>query len=231
MAKFIRDNPKKPVWMDFVCSDTHRRVMFKLHIVDWSNRHAYQDQLEHYFRVRHEIYIGGRKWQQIERPIPMEIDAFDTRDAIYLLGINGDGTIAGGSRLVPTLRPHLLSEVFPMLARGEPPRGADIYEWTRFFIAPPLRRSGKSSWAAGIVLCGLLEACLRLGISKISVVCEAFWPERLEQLGWSVTRMGQVLNHPDGKILALLIQVDEETLGSTRASYCLGDASVVANWC
>jgi acyl-homoserine lactone synthase len=202
--------------------------MFKMHIVDWSNRQAYQDQLERYFRVRHEIYVSGRQWRQIERPIPLEIDAFDTNDAIYLLGIEDDGNIAGGSRLVPTLKPHLLSEVFPMLVDGEPPRGTDIYEWTRFFISPSLRRSGSPSRAAGVVLCGLQEASLRLGIGQLSVVCEAFWPARLEELGWSVTRLGQVLNHPDGRILALLIQVSEEALASTRLAYGLDDASVIA---
>ncbi|PSJ56242.1 acyl-homoserine-lactone synthase [Pseudaminobacter soli (ex Li et al. 2025)] len=201
--------------------------MFKVHIVDWSNRRAYQRHLENYFRVRYEIYVDGRKWRQLERPIPLEIDAFDTKHSVYLLGIDEDGNIAGGSRLVPTLRPHVLSEVFPTLAGNEPPRGADVYEWTRFFIAPSLRRSGGSSRAAGLVLCGLLEACLKLGIGRISVVCEAFWPERLEQLGWHVTRLGRVLNHPDGDILAMLIQVDEKTLESTRVAYCLDDASVI----
>ncbi|WP_406871946.1 acyl-homoserine-lactone synthase [Aminobacter sp. P9b] len=202
--------------------------MFKLHIVDWSNRLIYQDHLERYFRIRHEIYVTGRKWQQIDRPIPFEIDAFDTRDAIYLLGIDGSGNIAGGSRLVPTTKPHLLSDVFPMLARGAPPRDADLYEWTRFFIAPSLRMTGRSSQAAGIVLCGLLEACLRLGISKLSVVCEDFWPARLEQLGWSVTRLGEVLDHPDGRIVALLIHVDADALQATRVAYGLRNTSALA---
>ncbi len=202
--------------------------MFKIHIVDWSNRRTYQDHLERYFRVRHEIYVNGRKWQQIDRPVPLEIDAFDTRDAIYLLGIDESGNIAGGSRLVPTLRPHLLSEVFPVLAGGDPPRSADIYEWTRFFVSPSLRRKGGSSQAAGIVLCGLLEACLRLGIGKLSVVCEDFWPARLEQIGWSITRLGPVIDHPDGRILALLIQIDSKTLQSTRVAYGLDAAAVFA---
>ncbi|MBT1155873.1 autoinducer synthase [Aminobacter anthyllidis] len=201
--------------------------MFKLHIVDWSNRRTYQDHLERYFRIRHEIYVIGRKWQQIDRPVPLEIDAFDTRDAIYLLGIDGSGNIAGGSRLVPTTKPHLLSDVFPMLARGAPPRDADLYEWTRFFIAPSLRMTARSSQAAGIVLCGLLEACLRLGVGKLSVVCEDFWPARLEQLGWSVTRLGEVLDHPDGRIVALLIQISSDALQSTRVFYGLGDTSAL----
>ncbi|MBB6468576.1 acyl-homoserine lactone synthase [Aminobacter lissarensis] len=202
--------------------------MFKLHIVDWSNRLMYQDHLERHFRIRHEIYVLGRKWQQIERPVPLEIDAFDTRDAIYLLGIDDAGNLVGGSRLVPTTKPHLLSDVFPMLVRGAPPRDVDLYEWTRFFVMPSLRMTGRSSQPAGVVLCGLLEACLRLGIGRLSVVCEDFWPARLEQLGWSVTRLGEALDHPDGRIVALLIQISAAALQATRLSYGLGDGSVLA---
>jgi acyl-homoserine lactone synthase len=202
--------------------------MFKIHIVDWSRRQEYRDKLELYFRLRHEIYVDGRKWRQIERPVPWEIDSFDTSDAIYLLGIADDGRIAGGSRLVPTLKPHLLSDVFPMLANGEPPRGAGIYEWTRFFVAARLRRSKRSSEAAGIVLCGVLEASLKLGISELTVVCEAFWPARLEQLGWSVARLGPELDHPDGSIVALQIRISVDALESTRLAYGLPAASVLA---
>lgn len=96
------------------------------------------------------------------------------------------------------------------------------------FIAPSLRMSGRSSQAAGIVLCGLLEACLRLGIGRLSVVCEDFWPARLEQLGWSVTRLGEVLDHPDGRIVALLIHVDGDALQSTRIAYGLRNTSALA---
>ncbi|MGS1097276.1 acyl-homoserine-lactone synthase (plasmid) [Aquamicrobium terrae] len=203
-------------------------AMFKIHIVNWSNRKAYEEPLERHFRLRHQIYVGERNWRQVERPIPLEIDAFDNEDAIYLLGIDDKGDVCGGSRLVPTLKPHLLSDVFPMLAAGDVPRGPNIFEWTRIFIAPSLRKPGQPSLAGGIVLCGLLEASLVLGINQISVVCETFWPARLERLGWPVTRLGPIVDHPDGAILALSIQVSEAALASSRAVYGLDDASVLA---
>jgi acyl-homoserine lactone synthase len=201
--------------------------MLRFHIVTWSNREAYQALLEQYFRLRHDIYVTERKWRQIERPVPLEIDAFDTQHAIYLLGIDDNGAIGGGCRLVPTTCPHLLSDIFPMLAASNPPRAEDIYEWSRFFVSPDLRKIGEPSPAAGMVLCGLLEACLALGISQISVVCEAFWPKRLEQLGWSIERLGKTLGQPDGDILALLIQVNFEALDKTRAAYDLGPQSLL----
>lgn len=202
-------------------------AMFKIHIVNWSNRKAYERPLERHFRLRHQIYVGERNWRQVERPVPLEIDAFDNEDAIYLLGIDDNGDVCGGSRLVPTLKPHLLSDIFPMLADRGAPRGHDIYEWTRIFVTPSLRKPGEPSLAAGIVLCGLLEAALVLGIRQISVVCETFWPARLERLGWPVTRLGPTVDHPDGAIMALLIQVTEAALASSRAAYGLDDVSVL----
>lgn len=208
-------------------SATRSIAMFKIHIINWSNRKVYEEPLERHFRLRHQIYVGERNWRQIERPIPLEIDAFDNEHAIYLLGIDDNGEVCGGSRLVPTLRPHLLSDVFPMLADEGLPRGPDIFEWTRIFVQPSLRKQGQTSPAAGIVLCGLLEASLVLGIRQLSVVCETYWPDRLERLGWSVARLGPTIDHPDGEILGLLIQVSTDALESTRAAYGLDDVSVL----
>jgi acyl-homoserine lactone synthase len=155
----------------------------------------------------------------VERPINIELDAFDTEHAIDLMAMDSVGKIVGGSRLVPTLQPHLLSDVFPGLAPNGPPRAADIFEWTRFFISPALRSHGGSSPVAGVVLCGLLEAAQKLGIHQISVVCESFWPKRLRALGWSITELGDVLQHEDGDIVALLIDVTAEAIESTRHAY------------
>lgn len=193
--------------------------MFRIHIVDWSARDIYKHHLERYFRIRHEIYVEGRGWKAVARPIDMEIDAFDTEDAIYLLGIDAQSNVVGGSRLVPSLKPHLLADVFPILARGTPPQAEDTFEWTRFFVAPSLRTSGQSSQAVGIVLCGLLESCLKLRIRKLSVVCEAFWPERLRTLGWEIAVLGDVLDHPDGEIIGLLIDITPHALLCTRSAY------------
>jgi acyl-homoserine lactone synthase len=193
--------------------------MVSMQVVTWANRKRYRLLLERYFRIRHDIYVRRRQWRAVARPINIEMDAFDTEHAIYLLAINTVGKIVGGTRLVPTLQPHLLSEVFPGLARDGPPRSADIFEWTRFFIVPALRSRGRSSPVAGMVLCGVLEAALKLGIRQISVVCESFWPKRLRALGWSIVELGDVLPHEDGDILALLIDVTPETLESTRRAY------------
>ena len=193
--------------------------MVRIHLVTWDNRKHYRKVLERYFRIRYDIYVKQRRWRAVARPINIEIDAFDHEHTLYVLALDTNGKIVGGSRLVPTLEPHLMSEVFPVLAGGKPPRAAEIFEWTRFFVVPSLRTQGAPSPIAGLVLCGLLETAQRVGIRQISVVCETFWPKRLRALGWTLTELGDVLEHPDGDIIALLIDVTPEAVEQTRRAY------------
>mgnify|MGYP004526892207 CR=1 FL=1 len=195
--------------------------MFQIRVIEWSDRKANQDLLENYFRMRHTIYVETRQWSDIERPIAMEIDAFDDPKAIYLIGTGDDGSIMGGTRLVPTLGPHLMSEVFPQLAGNQLPRASNILEWTRFFVAPSLRVPNNPSKAGGIVLCGMIEYALLHDIAGISVVCEAFWRDRFKKLGWQFEQLGPVLHHRHGDIVGLLIHIVPAILAATKEAYGL----------
>ncbi|MBD0416827.1 acyl-homoserine-lactone synthase [Oryzicola mucosus] len=202
--------------------------MFKIRVIDWNSRKEHAELLEAYFRLRHKIYVETRGWTDVERPIPFEIDAYDNRHAVYLVGIDKQGELMSGTRLVPTTEPHLLADIFPILARGEPPRQPGVFEWTRFFVAPKLRTTGASSKASGIMLTGLLEYCLHSKISVITVVCEAFWPERLRALGWHLKNLGEVLKHVDGDIVGLAITVTPAMVETTKNAYGLpADRSVL----
>ncbi|TGQ77315.1 MULTISPECIES: acyl-homoserine-lactone synthase [unclassified Mesorhizobium] len=203
--------------------------MVRMHLVTWDNRKRYRKVLERYFRIRYEIYVKQRRWRDVARPINIEIDAFDNEHTLYVLALDTNGKIVGGSRLLPTLEPHLMSEVFPGLAGGRPPRAAGIFEWTRFFVVPSLRTQGAPSPIAGIVLCGLLETAQSLGIRQISVVCETFWPKRLRALGWTLIELGEALEHPDGDIIALLIDVTPEAVEQTRRAYGISGVILADN--
>jgi acyl-homoserine lactone synthase len=194
--------------------------MFQIHAIHAGNRHLYKDALDQHYRIRHEIYVGERKWMDLKRPDGREIDQFDTDNAVYLLGIEPGKGVIGGSRLVPTLEPHLMSDVFPELAnhRGLP-RSADIFEWTRIFIVPARRETGRLSKAAGIVYCGILEFCLSHVIRQISVVCEAYWIPRLLALGWNPVLLGTPIEKDGMTIVGITCDMTEEALALTRTIY------------
>jgi len=114
-----------------------------VHIVTSANCRHYEAALEQSYRLRHRIYIQELKWRGLPpRDDGRELDQFDTAEAVHLLYLEGD-RVLGGTRLVPTTEPHLLSEVFAHFAsiRGVP-RQPDIAEWTRFYVAPERRAEG-----------------------------------------------------------------------------------------
>lgn len=162
----------------------------QIHVITSENKALYRDVLEEHYRIRHEIYVGERRWMALEKPDGREIDQFDNETAVYLLALDGD-KVLGGSRLVPTIAPHLLSDVFPNLAKiGGVPRRADIYEWTRIFVSPDCRSESGYAEAGSAVMAGLMMFALEEGIVGISVVMETYWLHRFLQMGWNCTPLG-----------------------------------------
>jgi acyl-homoserine lactone synthase len=194
--------------------------MINIHAIHAGNRRLYDTEVEQHYRIRHDIYVGERKWMDLERPDGREIDQFDTEHAVYLLAIEPGKGVVGGSRLVPTVEPHLMSDVFPELAnvRGVP-RAPDIYEWTRIFVVPAKRETGRLSKTAGIVYCGILEFCLSRRLPQISVVCEAYWIPRLLALGWNPQLLGEPIVKDGMTIVGITCDMTERALALTRQTY------------
>jgi acyl-homoserine lactone synthase len=160
-----------------------------LHVVTSENRHLYADQLEQSFRLRYQVFVKERKWQNLTRPDERDIDQFDDDNAINLLAIEGDEQkVVGGSRLVPTTGPYLLPDVFPSLATLPIPRGPNVFEWGRLYVAPA-RREGHGmrrtalSRTSCLIMAGVVEYCLEEGIDQLAVVSEMYLLPRFMQLG------------------------------------------------
>jgi len=189
-----------------------------IHVITSDNRHLYEPELLAHFRLRHEIYVVERNWTNLASPDGLERDQFDNNDATYILA-SENGQIIGGSRLVPTTRPHLLSEVFPHLAvvRGLP-RAVDIYEWTRMFVIKG-RREGRTmgGQTRGMVICGVLEHCLDNDITGLTALIEMFWLPLFHSMGWNLTPLGppELINGEWS--IAVKMAINENTLASTRA--------------
>jgi acyl-homoserine lactone synthase len=203
--------------------------MIKIHTIHSGNRHLYEAEMEQHHRIRHDIYVGERKWMDLERPDGREVDQFDTDNAVYLLALEPGQGVVAGSRLVPTTAPHLMSDVFPELANVKGvPRAPDIYEWTRIFVVPAKRESHRRCRAAGIVYCGILEFCLARSVRQISVVCEAYWIPRLLTLGWNPMLLGEPIVKDGMTIVGITCDMTETALVRTRAAYEI-DGSVTAS--
>ena len=192
-----------------------------IHVVTAANRHLYELQLHEQFRLRHDVYVGERGWKALARADGLERDQFDNEDATYILSIEGDHVI-GGSRLVSTERPNLLSEVFPHLAVvGGVPCDPAIFEWTRIFVIKARREGGNAGRAAGTVICGILEFCLAEGIEALSAVMETWWLPRFHDMGWTIKPLGLPEMIDGGWTIAVLMPITKQTLDTTRAFHSI----------
>ena len=198
-----------------------------IHVVTAENRHFYEHEIQEHHRIRHEIYVVEQKWKHLDVRDGREYDQFDTDDAIYLLAMEQD-RVVGGSRFVSTLKPHLLSDVFPSLAdiKGIP-RAPDVYEWTRFFAVSKRRDRHIGGGVTGQLICGVMEFLLGEEARGFTFVCEAFWLPRAHEWGWKLAPLGLPGLFDDQWLVASYVPVDMETLMHARRLYHIDEPVLV----
>lgn len=81
---------------------------------------------------RYKVFIEALGWE-LKTEVGREQDQFDRDDTVYVVACDSHGRINGCARLLPTVRPYLLGEVFPQLLNGAPiPSDPDVWELSRF---------------------------------------------------------------------------------------------------
>jgi acyl-homoserine lactone synthase len=181
----------------------------EVHVISRDNRHLYSGILEDYFRLRHQIYVVERKWMALDRPDKREIDQFDTDETVYLLGLEGRSIIAG-MRLVPTMMPTLLSDLFPKLSIDGPVRRADVYELSRIFVIPSRRGEHAGPRVEAVIRAATMEYGLSIGLSAFTIVLETWWLPRLLDQGWIARPLGLPIDVDSMSTVAVLVDVTEQ---------------------
>lgn len=172
-----------------------------------------QDILTKCFKFRHKIFVDEKKWEDLRRSDGLEIDQFDTNDAIHIAFLDNDNVVAY-SRLLPTTKPHLLSDVYPEIVDGRINyRRKDIYEWTRCCVEKRYREYRKqTSTPYQYILCSIVKICRETGISSLIVEFHPAHISSLIELGWNVEPM-MLPTEIDGEtVVAVNAKLTPETL-------------------
>jgi len=91
-----------------------------------------------------------------------------------------EGKVLGYQRMLPSTRPHLLSDVMPELCEVERPVGPHVWEWTRYCVVQGHRDRGRALSPIGnALLSGIVEWGLYSGISTIIIEMTPIWLLRL----------------------------------------------------
>jgi acyl-homoserine lactone synthase len=187
-----------------------------IHLVDAENIHEYRTEMEQAYRLRHEVFVEESKWEELRKPDGREIDQFDDGRALHMLYIR-DGVVLGYQRMLPTTRPHLLSEVLPDLCEVERPVGPEVWEWTRYCVSRPHRERGRAlSPIANALLSGIAEWGLSTGVSTIIIEMDPIWLLRLVQLYFRVTPLGLPRRYGPSDVVAVTAKFDSRTLARLR---------------
>lgn len=94
-------------------------------------------RVERFFEFRYDLFVKTLGWQ-LEANANRETDQFDHDYAEYCV-VSENNSIIAGFRAIRSDHPYLAAEIFPKLATTKPyPRRADIWEISRFGIAPHL---------------------------------------------------------------------------------------------
>jgi len=183
-----------------------------IHIVTGANADRYSAEMLQAYELRHRVFVEEKGWAALRRPDSREIDQFDDEYAVHMLYIEA-GAVLGYQRLLPTTRPYLLTEIYPQLCDGPPPGAADIWEWTRFCVAPARRDHGRErSPIAHALLTGIVEWGLCAGVSAIVIEMDPGWLVRLVQLHFKVTPLGLPLPVEGEETVAVIAHFDRRTL-------------------
>jgi acyl-homoserine lactone synthase len=190
-------------------------IMISVHLIANANAHLYRDEMDAYFRTRHEIYVRERGWKALDRPDGREIDQFDTARTSYVVAMDGS-KIVGGMRLVPTLCPTLLSDLFPELSLRGAVKRSDIYELSRFFVTRERRGEQTNPRVEALVQCATMEYGVATGLRQFSIVCETWCVPLLQDQGWRTSPLGVPVELDGMSTMAVLVEISEQAVRAIR---------------
>ncbi|WP_323121957.1 acyl-homoserine-lactone synthase [Burkholderia alba] len=169
---------------------------------------------------RHSIFIEKLGWQ-LPTIDGQELDQFDRMDTVYVVGRGENGSICSCARLLPTIRPYLLGEVFPSLMGEMPvPHAPDIWEISRFssYIlgadSTALERAHRNT---KVLLAEIVRFAASAGVRRLITASPLGVERLLKRLGVHAHRAAPPRQIDGQLVFACWIEIDEITCAALAA--------------
>lgn len=166
-------------------------------------------------RYRRQVFVELLGWD-LQTLGGAEKDQFDRPDTVYVVAQDEKGGILGCARLLPTIRPYLLGEVFPQLLNGlPPPCSPDVWELSRFaaidFSAKPMSALNQFKSRIAINLLHQSIACAAARGAKRLITVSPIGVERLlRRAGFHAHRAGPPIVSEGHPIFACWIKINSK---------------------
>ncbi len=166
---------------------------------------------------RRRVFVERLGWPlSVENGL--EVDQFDHESTVYVVAHSDQGKMIGCARLLPTVGPYLLGDVFPQLLSGMPaPRLADVWELSRFAaIDLDAETTGAfSGQFSSPTAVGLLRAALTLarerGVRELITVSPLGVERLLRKAGFNASRIAEPCLVDGRSLFACRIAVHQDT--------------------
>ena len=179
---------------------------------------------------RHDIFVERMGWEALRRPDGREIDRFDDEHAVHIVA-ERDGRVVGYSRMLQTVRPHLLDTVYPEILQGAaPPRDPAIWEWTRF-SSDPADSDGSQMFGpiARRILLAVVEWCVANELKGLSVQLHPFYLPRMLELKWNAMPLALETDYEGEALVAMMTRPDAHTLATMRGFFGIREPVLFAD--
>lgn len=187
-----------------------------IYVISGADVDQYTRLFDQVYALRHKVFVDEMGWEDLRSADGKERDQFDDHHAVHHLCVR-DNLVVGYQRMLPTTRPHLLSDIFPQLCVGTSPRGPGIYELTRYCVSSGHREGRRGVGSVGSeLIAGLVEWGLQAGVHKAIIEFEPMWVLRAMQLQFLARPLGLQTRIGDQNIVATELTFNEHTLETIR---------------
>lgn len=156
------------------------------HLTATFGRHAdHPERVDKFYKFRYGLFVKSLGWQ-LQARNGREIDQFDHDFAEYCV-VSENADIIAGFRAIRTDHDYLAAQEFPHLATIRAyPRRADVWEISRFGIAPHLAGTDLASINYGL----MLRFARQRGATALVALADLIYERYLRTLGIRTRRYG-----------------------------------------
>lgn len=169
--------------------------------------------LDSMYRLRSEVFHRRLGWD-VRVEDGREHDWFDLIGPYYLVAYDRDFQALGCCRLLPTMGPNMLRDIFPFLLDGAPaPAAETVWEVSRFAISPHCSSGGFGfSELPGWILAEMIVFAASHRVDALVGVTSAPVERMLRRMGLEVERLGAPQRIGQVMSLAFRIPIDAHNL-------------------
>ena len=196
----------------------------QIKLVDADARLRFSKHLIEMHHDRKRVFVDQLGWQLPNAGSWLEVDEFDNEYTVYLIACSGaDDRHLASVRLLPTTRPHMLNTIFADLSDGGPVIGEDVWESSRFTIAPVGMRGAEVMRLSQYLALAHVEFALLNNIRRYTMIGEVHRVATVCAMGWKVRPLCLPTNCDGNKVVSMEVSIDEDTLPMMRRRFGIGD--------